>query len=159
MATYTPQELSIIAKAPMMIGLAVAMVDLGIVSTAFEAAALSKQLAGAAENYPNNSIIQSVFSVEALKSGQIKVEQPDIKPEEIKSGAVVDQALAAANEALSLLEGKATPAEIDEYKQFLYACGEVVANAAGSGAFGLGSEKVSDKEAIALAKIKTALTV
>jgi hypothetical protein len=159
MTTYTPQELSTIAEAPMMIGVVVAMVDIGIVSTAFEAAALSKQCVAAAEKYPNNSIIQSVFSPEALKSGQFKIEKPDLKPEQIQSGAIVDQAIAAAKAALGVLEGKATPEEIHEYKDFLYACADVVANAAGSGPFGLGADKVSDKEAIALNKIKAALAI
>ncbi len=159
MTTYNPQELNAIAEAPMMIGVAVAMVDLGIVSTAVEAAALSKQLLGAAQNYPNNSIIQSVFSDEAVKSGQIKMEKPDIKPEDMQSGAIVEQAIVAINAALGVLEGKATPEEIREYKEFLYVCADVVANAAGSGPFGLGRDKVSEKEAIALTKIKTALAI
>ncbi|MBW4551308.1 MAG: hypothetical protein KME35_09395 [Aphanocapsa sp. GSE-SYN-MK-11-07L] len=158
MTIYTPQELSTIAEAPMMVGVAVALVDMGLVSTAFEAAALSQQCRAAAQNYPNNSIIQSVFSAEALQSGQIKIEKPTIEPEDMHSGAIVEQAIAAAKAALTLLEGKATPPEIQEYKDFLYACAEAVANAAGSGPFGLSPDKVSEKEAIALSKIKTALT-
>lgn len=159
MTAYTPQELSAIAKAPMMAGMAVAMVDMGIVSTAIEAAAMSKQVSGAAEKYPNNSIIQAVFSDAALRSGAVKLEKPDIKPEDVKSGAVVDQAIAAAHAALTLVENKATAAEIAEFKQFVYACADAVANAAGSGLFGSGSPKVSPEEAAALAKIKAALAI
>lgn len=159
MATYTNPELSTIAEAPMMIGMAVAMADIGIVSTAIEAAAMSKQIAGAAEQYPSNSIIQSVFAQEVLKSGAVKLEKPNLKPEDVESGAIVDQAIAAAHQALSVVEGKATPEEIREFKEFLYACGDAVANAAGSGLFGSGNPKVSDKEAAALAKIKTALAI
>ena len=48
MATYTSEELSAIAEAPVSIGMAVAMADLGIVSTAIEAVALSKEIVGAA---------------------------------------------------------------------------------------------------------------
>lgn len=157
MTTYTAEELSQIATAPMVIGMAVAMVDMGVVSTAIEAAAMSKQVSGAAERYPQNSIIQAVFSDAAIKSGQIKLEKPDIKPEDVQSGAVVDQAIATANQALSLVEGKATPEEVAEFKQFIYACADAVANAAGSGLFGSGSPKVSPTEAAALNKIKIAL--
>ncbi|MBF2003023.1 MAG: hypothetical protein IGS38_20150, partial [Synechococcales cyanobacterium M58_A2018_015] len=114
MATYTNPELSTIAEAPMMIGMAVAMADIGIVSTAIEAAAMSKQIAGAAEQYPSNSIIQSVFAQEVLKSGAVKLEKPNLKPEDVESGAIVDQAIAAAHQALSVVEGKATPEEIRE---------------------------------------------
>ncbi len=157
--TYTPEELSTIAEAPMLIGMAVAVADMGIVSTAIEAAAMSREVAGAAQKYPNNSIIQSVFSEAAIRSGQIKMEKPDIKPEDVQSGAVVDKAIAAAQAAISLTEGKATPEEITEFKQFIYACGDAVANAAGSGLFGTGSPKVSAEEAATLAKIKAALAI
>ena len=120
---------------------------------------LSQQLLHVANKYPSNSIIQSVFSEEALKSGHIKSKKPDIKPEDIQSGAVVDHAIAAAKNALAVVEGKATSDEISQYKEFLYACAATVANAAGSGLFGTGSDKVSEKEAVALAKIKAALMV
>jgi hypothetical protein len=159
MTAYTPQELNTIAEAPMMIGMAVALVDLGVFSTAIEAITLSQQLANVAQKYPSNSIIQSVFSEEVLKSGQNKMKKPDIKPEDVQSGAVVDHAIASANTALGIVEGKATPEEIHQYKEFLYACADAVAKAAGSGLFGSGSTKVSDKEAAALVKIKAALTV
>jgi hypothetical protein len=156
-ATYSPQELSAIAEAPMMAGLAVAMSDLGIISTAIEAAALTKEMAGAAQKYPNNTILQSVFSEEALRSGSIKVQPPQIKPEEVESGALVDKAIASLNAALKILQGKATPEEINEYKAFTYSCADAVANAAGSGLFGSGSPKVSERETVALDKIKAAL--
>jgi hypothetical protein len=143
----------------MFIGMAVALVDMGIISTAIEAVALSKQLANVANQYPSNSIIQSVFSEAVLKSGHIKSQKPDIKPEDVQSGAVVDHAIAAAKKALAVVEGKATADEISQYKDFLYACANAVANAAGSGLFGTGGEKVSEKEAVALAKIKAALMV
>jgi hypothetical protein len=60
--------------------------------------------------------------------------------------------------SVELIESKATPIEIDQYKEFLYTCADAVANAAGSGLFGSGSTKVSAKEA-ALAQIKAALMV
>lgn len=154
---YTEAEIKTIANAPMMVGMAISMVDLGIVSTAIEAVAMSKQFVTAAQKYPNNSIIQGVFSEENFKSGVIKLDKPNISPEDVKSGALLEQAIATTTDALNLLEGKATPAEIDEYKQFIYNCGEAVAEAAGSGLFGTGSPKVSPEEAVALSRLKTAL--
>ncbi len=156
---YTPAELSAIAEAPLMVGMAVAAADLGIVSSAIEAVAMSKEITGAAAKYPNNSVIQAVFSEAAMRSGTVKVEKPEVKSEEVQSGAIVDKAIAAANAALTAIGDKATPDEVAEFKQFLYACGDAVANAAGSGLFGSGSPKVSEKEAVALAKIKAALGI
>ncbi|WP_017302396.1 hypothetical protein [Nodosilinea nodulosa] len=156
MSNYTPAELQTLVKAPMMTGLSVAMVDLGIVSTAIEAAAMSKQIAGAAEKYPANSIIQATFSEAAMKSGDVKLDKPDIKPEDVKSGAMIDHAIADITAALAVVAGKASDTEIAEYKQFIYNCGTAVAEAAGSGLFGSGS-KVSAAEAAALDRFKTAL--
>lgn len=156
---YSPEELSKIAEAPMAVGMAVAMADMGIVSTAIEATAMSKEVAGAAAKYPNNSIIQAVFSEAAIKSGAIKLQKPNITSEDVQSGAVVDKALATVDEAVAAIGDKATAAEVGEFKQFIYACADAVANAAGSGLFGSGSPKVSEKEAAALSKIKTALIV
>jgi len=156
--SFTPEEMNTIAEAPMLTGLAVALVDMGLVSTAVEAAAMSKEIAGAAEKYPNNSVIQTVFSKEAIKQGTVKLEKPEIKPEDVKSGAVTDQAIASIQAALTTLDGKATADEIRQYKEFIYACANAVANAAGSGLFGSGA-KVSEQEAAALVRIKSALAL
>jgi hypothetical protein len=156
MSDYTPEDLQKIVNAPMMTGLAVAMVDMGIVSTAIEATALSKQIAGAAEKYPGNSVIETAFSEATFKSKQVKMAKPDIKSEDVKSGAVIDQAIETIHTALKTIESKATAEEVDQYKQFVYDCGKAVAEAAGSGLFGSGA-KVSAKEAAALDKLKAAM--
>ena len=157
--TYTSDELSAISNAPMAIGMAVAMADMGIISTAIEAVALSKEIVGAAKKYPNNSIVQAAFSEAVLTSGQIERKKPDVTAEDVKSGAIVIKAIAAVDLALAAIGSKATPEEITEFKQFIYACGEAVASAAGSGLFGSGDPKVSPEEAAALTKIKAALTI
>lgn len=158
MSTYTPEELKAIVEAPMLTGLAVAMVDMGIVSTAIEAAALSTAIAGAAKKYPGNSIIQAAFSEEAFKDGQVKPEKPEITPEEVQSGVLVDRAIALAESTATQLTSKASEADLIQYKQFIYECGAAVAEAAGSGLFGTGN-KISAKEAAALARIKAALSL
>ncbi|WP_026731222.1 hypothetical protein [Fischerella sp. PCC 9605] len=151
-------DLSKLTSAVMTSGMAVSIVDVGIISTAIEAGAMAKEIAGAAKKYPNNSVIQALFSDDAMKKAQtegyLKVEA---KPEEMTPEKAVDTAIARIAEALIVLEGKASAEEIGEYKQFIYSCAARVANAAGSGLFGSGSPKVSDKEAVALAKIKAAL--
>jgi hypothetical protein len=159
MTTYTSEELSAISQAPMTIGMAVAMADMGIVSTAIEAVALTKEIVGAAKKYPSNSVIQAAFSEAALSSGQIQAKKPDVKPEDIQSGAFVTQAIASVDRAVTAIGSKATPEEITEFKQFVYACAEAVASAAGSGLFGSGNPKISPTEASALAKIKAGLSI
>ncbi|MBW4658376.1 MAG: hypothetical protein KME15_06860 [Drouetiella hepatica Uher 2000/2452] len=151
--TYTPEESAVVLKAVTLSGMAIAMSDLGIISTAIEATALAKEVAGAAKKYPNNSIIQNVFSDESLK--KLHLDTPkDITPEN-----AVDQAIVAVHDAVAALTPTATPEELAEYKQFIYAAADHVANAAGSGLFGSGSPKVSEKEMVALAKLKAALAI
>lgn len=154
----TNDEIKAIAKAPMMTGMAIAMIDLGIVSAAIEMAAMSKEFVSASKKYPNNSIIQTIFSDEAIKGGALKMEKPDIKPEDVMSGALLDSAISDINNSIAIVESKATAEEVTEYKQFIYDCADKVANAAGSGLFGSGT-KVSEKEAVALDKLKTALGI
>lgn len=157
-ADFTLEELKAIAAAPMLAGLTVSMVDLGLISTIPEIAALSKEMAGAAKKYPHNSIIQAVFSEEAIREGSVKLEQPDIKAEDVESGALVDQAIEAITVALDVLQDRVPVEEVNEYKGFIYTCAEAVAQAAGSGIFGTGV-KVSDKEAAALERFKAVLAV
>jgi hypothetical protein len=159
MSTYTSDELSAISAAPMSIGMAVAMADMGIVSTAIEAVALTKEIVGAAKKYPNNSIVQAAFSEAALTSGKIERKKMDVKAEDVESGEIVIKAIASVDLAVAAIGDKATPAEVTEFKQFIYTCAEAVANAAGSGLFGSGNPKVSPEEAAALAKIKAALSI
>jgi copper chaperone CopZ len=156
--TYTPEELTKIAGAVMVSGMAVAMVDVGIVSSAIEASAMAQEIAGAAKKYPANTVIQTLFSEEAAKElKETPAARMELKVEEMKPENCVDTAIAKLNEALAILKEKATAEEIEQYKEFVYACCDRVANAAGSGLFGSGNPKVSETEAAAMAKIKAAL--
>jgi hypothetical protein len=156
-ANYTAEEMLKIAGGVMVSGMAVAMVDMGIVSTAIEATALSKEIAGAAKKYPSNAIIQALFSEEAIKKAKAENPSPiTIKAEEMKPDTAIATATTKINEALAILNQKASPADVQQYKEFIYACADRVANAAGSGLFGSGV-KVSEKEAAALASLKGVL--
>jgi hypothetical protein len=150
---YTPEEATIVMKAVMVSSMAVAIADLGVISTAMELAALAKELAGAGKAYPTNSIIQNVFSEEAIRRSDMG-QASDVTPEN-----ATQKAIAAINEAMTLLAPKAAPQEVAEFKQFIYRCAEVVANAAGSGLFGRGDVKVSTAEAATLASLKQTLGI
>jgi hypothetical protein len=156
--SFSEKEILDIGSATMLVGLAVAAVDLGIFSTAMESVALSKEILGAVGKYPNNTLIQAAFSETAVRNLG-KASKPNVTPEEVTSGAVVDKAITAVNDVVAAIGDKASATEIQEFKTLIYAVGEAVANAAGSGMFGSGAEKVSPEEAAALAKIKAALGV
>lgn len=156
-AQYSAEDLTKIAGAVTLTGAAIAMTDFGIVSTAIEAVALAKEIGSAAQKYPNNSVIQALFSREALE--KIKSEHPaklEVKAEDMQPGKAIETAIAKINEAIAVMQGKATEEEIQEYKTFVYDCANQVANAAGSGLFGSGT-KVSESEAAALKQLQAAL--
>lgn len=153
-STYTPEEAKKVIRAVTLSGIAVAIADMGIVSTAIEATALAKEVGGVAKKYPNNTIIQGIFSNEAIKTFS-----PGEAPKDLTANNAAEQAIAAITEALATLAPKATSEEIGEYKKFVYSAAESVANAAGSGLFGRGNPKVSDTESAVLTKLKVALGV
>jgi len=153
MSSYTSEETAAVIKAVTLASMAGSIADIGIISTAIEAGALAQEIVGAAKKYPANSIVQSVFSAEAVKRNSPKA------PEDMTPDNVVDLAMSAVNNAISIVTAKATPAEVQEYKQFIYTAAEHVANAAGDGLFGSGSNKVSAKEAATLTKIKATLGI
>jgi hypothetical protein len=151
-ADYTETELNTLRQAVIMSGHAVVFCEFTFVSMGIEIDALGKEIKGAARNYPNSPLIQKLFANYTDNPDGSEQESPaEITPEHI-----LESALGLIRQALVILRDKATPAEIQEYKQFVYSCADRVANAAGEGLFGTG-EKVSRKEAATLRELKVAL--
>jgi hypothetical protein len=73
-------------------------------------------------------------------------------PEELKQGS-----LKHITDAVGLLQAKATPEELDEYKKFIVGLAHRVAEARKEGFMGLSGERVSDDEQTAIAEIEAAL--
>ncbi|MFM6898619.1 MAG: hypothetical protein ACKPKF_15455, partial [Microcystis panniformis] len=97
-------------------------------------------------------------SQEAVEKAQVNPPaKMEIKAADLQPDTAVDTAIDKINDAVAVLRGKATPEDLQEYKEFIYNCAETVAAAAGSGLFGTGSPKVSERETVALTKLKAAL--
>ena len=73
-------------------------------------------------------------------------------PEELKEAS-----LGHIRDAVALLKEKATPEEVDEYKKFIVALANRVAEARKEGFMGLSGERVSDAERSAIAEIEATL--
>jgi hypothetical protein len=73
-------------------------------------------------------------------------------PEELK-----EHSLQNIRDAVSLLKGKASPEEGEEYKQFILSLANHVAEARKEGFMGLSGERVSDDEKAAIDEISAAL--
>jgi len=150
-------ERSKLMGAPLAAALAVMTVDMGVISSAQEALALGRELAGAAQRYADNPLIAGLFSPEALKEG-IRPEKLQINPEDVRGGRVLDRALEEVDAALELARQKADAATVQQYCQMIVEGCVAVAEAAGKGLFGSG-EKVSAEERAALERIRTHLGV
>ena len=73
-------------------------------------------------------------------------------PEELK-----EHGLQHLREAVELLERKATPQEVEEYRRFVLTLASRVAEARKEGLLGLSGERVSETERAAVAEIAEAL--
>lgn len=140
---------------PLAAALAVMTVDLGLFSSAQEAIALGRELAGAAQRYPGNPLIASLFDEEALRQG-VRPEKLEVSPDDVRNGRVLDRALEEVDGALALARTKADEETVQQYAQLIVDGCVAVAEAAGKGLFGSG-EKVSPEEKAALERIRTHL--
>ena len=82
--------------------------------------------------------------------------EDDDKPAKALKNATLSDAEEALEQISQILERKLTRQEADEFKDFLLAIGQSVAESAGEGMLGAG-KKVSKKEASTLSKIEVAL--
>ncbi|MGA9382896.1 MAG: hypothetical protein WBV73_29395 [Phormidium sp.] len=150
---YTEKELQTLREAVLTSGIAVVMCEFTLISTPIEVATLAKELIKAAKKHPHNQLIQTLFG-EAGGKKQSKQKNQEIK---VNAENALEIAIAQINHAILILQQKA-PEEIYAYKEFIYACAERVANAAGEGLFGTG-KKISKKEAATLAQLQFALSL
>jgi hypothetical protein len=140
---------------PLAAALAVMTVDLGLFSSAQEAIALGRELAGAAQRYPDNALIASLLDEEALRQG-LRPEKLEVSPDDVRNGRVLDRALEEVDGALALARTKADEETVQQYAQLIVDGCVAVAEAAGKGLFGSG-EKVSPEEKAALERIRSHL--
>lgn len=148
----TAEERDTLMGGPLAAAMAVMAVDMGIFSSAQEAIALGRELAGAAERYASNPLITDLFDPEALKRG-VHPQKLEVTPQEVRDGKLLDRALEVVDGAVALARTKADEASVRQYCQLIVDGCEAVAGAAGAGLFGSG-EKVSAAEKVALDRLR-----
>ena len=151
------EERDTLMGGPLAAAMAVMAVDMGIFSSAQEAIALGRELAGAAQRYAANPLISGLFDPEALKQG-IHPQKLEVTPQDVRDGRLMDKALEVVDRSVALARSKADDASVNQYCQLIVEGCEAVAAAAGSGLFGSG-EKVSDAEKAALDRLRQHLGV
>jgi hypothetical protein len=144
-ADFNPEEWDVVLKGPPSAGMIVITAQRG--GTFRESFSMAKAYGEARKQHGESELLDEIAST-----------KPEIdrtryhSPEELK-----DHGLQHLREAVELLEQKATPEEVDEYRRFVLTLANRVADAHKEGFLGLSGERVSEAEATAVAEIAEAL--
>jgi hypothetical protein len=145
-AGFSTEEWSVVVEAPVLAGARVAAAERG--GTIRERFAIGQVYAAARDLRGESALLD-----------ELVVSSPSIDLEQMRGAGLP---VAVSNErlraALTILEGKATPEDVDAYKGFVLAVVQTVAEALREGGFaGIGGEEVSEREQAALDEIAALL--
>ena len=145
-ADFNAEEWSLVVGGPPAAGIRVITADRG--GTIRESLQMGKAYAEARKEHGSNELLDDIVS-----------EQPGIDPGQFESiEDVREQATQRLRQAVDLLEQKATPDEVEDYKRFVVNLAQRVASAhKEGGVLGLGGKEISDNERVALEEIASTL--
>jgi hypothetical protein len=142
-AGFTPQEWEQVLEGPPSAGMIVITAQRG--GTLRETVSMAKAYVEARQHHGQSELLDEIVAakpeIDHTRYGSL---------EELK-----EHCLAHLRDAVALLEGKATPQELDEYKRFIVNLADRVARSHRES--GRGEEPVSDTERAATAAIEEAL--
>jgi hypothetical protein len=140
-ADFSPEDWDVIAEGPPTAGMIVSTAQRG--GTFREAIAMGKAYSEARREHGASALLDE------LVSGRPEMQKPHARtPEELR-----EQGLGRIREAVRLLEQKATPAEVEDYRRFVISLANRVAAAKSEG----GDQAASEAEAAAIGEITRAL--
>jgi len=144
-ADFTDEEWEQILQGPPTAGLIVITAQRG--GSFRESFSMAKAYSEARRQHGDSELLDTIAST-----------KPEVdhtryhSPEELR-----EHGLAHLRDAVALLEQKATPEEVDDYKRFVINLAQRVAEAHKEGLLGLSGERVSDAEREAIEEIAQAL--
>jgi hypothetical protein len=144
-ADFTEEEWKTVLEGPPSAGLLVITSDRG--GSIRETFSMAKAYAEARKEHGESELLDEIVSA--------KPEMDHTRyhsPEELKQAS-----LKHLTDAVSLLGDKATPEELDEYRKFIVALANRVAEARKEGFMGLSGDRVSDDEKAAIGEIEAAI--
>jgi hypothetical protein len=116
-ADFTPEEWQVVIEGPPAAGIAVATASGG--GTFRESFALAKAYTEVRKEQGESELLDAIVS-----------ERPKIKHERANSaGELKDESLQQLRDALALLDAKATPGEVEDYRKFVLSVANRVAHA------------------------------
>jgi len=144
-ADFTEDEWKLVLEAPPSAGLIVIASDRG--GSVRETFSMAKAYTESRKEHGESELLDEIVSA--------KPEMDHTRyhsPEELKEAS-----LGHIRDAVALLKEKAAPEEVDEYKKFIVALANRVAEARKEGFLGLSGERVSDDERSAIGEVEAAL--
>jgi hypothetical protein len=145
-ADFNAEEWSTVVEGPLLAGLRVVGADRG--GSIRESVAMARVYSEARQNHGASELLDELVA-----------SPPAIDQQRVRQGGDLGpQATAKAREAVGILQQKATPEEVDAYRNFVMDVAEAAAKAHKEGGFiGIGGKQVSEKEQAALDEIMAAL--
>jgi hypothetical protein len=145
-ADFNAEEWSTVVEGPVLAGMRVITADRG--GTIRESLAMGQVYAQARQRHGENELLDELVS-----------SPPALDQERVRAAGDVGKAVTARlREALGILQQKASPAEVDAYRNFVMDVAEAAAKAHKEGGFiGIGGKQVSESEQAALDEIEAAL--
>jgi hypothetical protein len=144
-ADFTDEEWKLVLQGPTSAGLLVIASDRG--GSVRESFSMAKAYAEARQEHGDSELLDTIVSAKP----EVDKARPS-SPEELQ-----ERGLQHLRDAVALLEQKATPDEVEEYKRFIVTLAERVAEARKEGFLGLSGERVSEAERAAISEIEIAL--
>jgi len=144
-AEFTDEEWKVVLQAPPTAGMIVVTAQRG--GTFRESFGMAKAYGEARREHGESQLLDEIAST---KPEFDRTRYHSV--EELK-----EQGLQHVRDAVQLLEAKATPEEVDQYKRFVLTLAQRVAESHKEGFLGLSGERVSDAERSAVAGIAEAL--
>jgi hypothetical protein len=142
---FTDDEWERLGRAPLVVAMAISLADPGgPLETFKESSAALRTLAEAARDGGYGEFVQSVARDVAARAQRRQTPLGDFKPDR---GNARQEVLAELRTVNALLQQKATPEELAEFREWLRTAAQRAALAATEGGFlGFGGERVSDRE-------------
>lgn len=143
-ADYTAEEWKLLGEAPTSAGMLVMQADRGGVIR--ESFSMAKAYTDARKEHGASQFLDDLVS-----------EKPEVDRTRFKSeDELRSNLLQHIRDAIALLDEKAAPEEVEEYRRFVMAVANRVADAHREGFMGMSGERVSDAERTAVAEIAEA---
>jgi hypothetical protein len=142
---FTEEEWKQVLEGPTSAGLAVIASDRG--GSIKETFSMAKAYTEARKQRGDSELLDEIVNAKPEMDRTRAHSQEEMK----------EHALQDIRDAVSLVESKATPEELEEFRGFIRGLAQRVAEARKEGFMGLSGERVSDEEKAAIEEINTAL--